>query len=440
MDKQTWLMGNWRHLVVLLAIAAVSFGACENSYGGEGPTGPEPQARDAAGDDSQPYHAPLAGERYRAVFMGRPIVIPAQDRGSLTSITLGGSVLAPSQGSRDGLPVAALYLRRVWEDARTRDVVAVFVNELEYDKSYGQLELVNQFDNYTLPGGQTELMHSREVKSTAVTWGTLFGGIGPGLRLPVSPFQVDNAFRLQVLGRFGYLYAERTGDSGADLVVPPSTLVYGLRLRGRYDGLRRNLLELPHQGVAAGWDVDYLVRNNWRYLGPGSGAVHRDYLQASGYLVAAGGVPGLSERDRVLFSFYGGKTGEGSADRFNAFRNNGGPFPSEADDLARPHYTGILYDDVRAAEYATGSLGYRRELAFFLYLSVVGTYLWADRATVQGADQVVFRQSRGGGTTVSLDSAFFWNSEIYLAYVWESGVIRDGKPGNGMIVQWSKSF
>jgi hypothetical protein len=387
------------------------------------------------------YHTPLAGEQSQATFLGRNIIIPAQDRNHMISLTVGASVLLPKQGSMMALPVAALYLRRIEEEARTRGVVSIFINELEYDKRLDSFELIGHFENYTIPGGRTEVVENQEIKSTSLTWGSFLGSLGPGLRFPVSPFQVDNDFRLQLLGRVGYFYAERTDDTGPSVLMPPSTLLYGMRLRGRYDGIRRNLLELPHQGIAAGFDVDYLNRDKWRDLTPSqNGSARGDYLQASAYLVGAGGIPGLSERDRVLISLYSGKIGQSGADRFNAFRINGGPFPNEADDLARPHYSGILYDDVRTTAYAMGSLGYRREIAFFLYGTVVGSYLWADRATVQSVDQVVFKDKTGAAATISLDSAFLWNSELYLAYSWESGFIRGGKSGNGISFNWNKSF
>ncbi|HBG05793.1 MAG: porin [Geobacteraceae bacterium GWC2_58_44] len=396
----------------------------------------EERGGDPAGD-----HTLLAGEAGEASFLGQTYKIKERDRGHMASITLGGSFLLPEQGETPGLPIAALYLRHFWEGSRTRNIISIFVNELEYAKSFGNLELIGHFQNYTLPVDQKEVVNSEEIEPTSVRWGTLTGSLGPGLRFPVSPHQVDNDIRLQLLGRVGYLYAERTHDTGPTQVVPPNTLLYGVRLRARYDGMRRNLLELPHQGFAAGWDLDYMHRDNWRDLEPvPSGSNHRNYFQASGHLVGAGGIPGLSERDRVLISLYGGKTNGNSADRFNAFLINGGPFPSEQEDLARVHYTGIIYDDVRATSYATASLGYRRELAFFLYLSAVGSYLWADRATVRGLDQVVFRDQSAAAVTASLDSGFFWNSALYLAYTWESEFIRGGKSGSGVILTWNKLF
>jgi len=391
--------------------------------------------------DDASYHTPLAGQRSEATFLGNKVLIPAQNRNSVSSFTVGGSLMPGKQGGTLGLPLGALYLKRVWPTDRARAIVALFVNELEYDKSLGPVEIVSHFENYTLPGGQTEVVDNRELKGTSLNWGSLLASVGPGLRIPVAPFQVDNDLRLQLLGRAGYFYAQRTDDTGAGVVTPPGTSLYGVRLRGRYDGLSRNLIELPHQGVAAGWDLDYLHRNQWRDLDPtGAAAVHQDYYQFTGYLLAAGGLPGLSERNRALLSLYGGHTGNKAGDRFNAFTINGGPSPSEVDDIPRPHYGGILYDDVRSTDYVMGSLTYRRELAFFLYLSLVGSYIWGERATVENGDQVVFRDRRGGAATVSLDSAFFWNSELYLAYCWESGYLRGGTPGSGVMVAWNLSF
>jgi len=436
--------GRWG--LMLLVNLGLAFSFC--GWSGNGPACAAESAEVAAAGTTDTkagaagvYHTPLAGEAGQGVFRGETIAIPAIDRSHMTSLTLGGSLLTPKQGDSRGLPVAALYLRRVWQGARTRDLISVLVNELEYDKTNGNFEWVGHFENYTLPFDQTEVVDNREVKPTALQWGTLAASLGPGLRFPVFPCQVDNDIRLQLLGRVGYFYADSTSDTGPGVLLPPDTMLYGAKLRGRYDGMRRNMLELPHRGLAAGFDLDYMYRDKWRDLTAGStGSIHRDYLQGTAYLVGAGGIPGLSERDRVLFCLYGGKTSGNDADRFNAFRVNGAPFPSEADDLARPRYTGVIHDSVLSTAYATASVGYRRELSFFLYLSLIGSYIWGDRTAVQGADHVVFRDRTGGGTTVALDSAFFWNSSLYLAYAWESGYLRGGGSGGGVTFNWNKLF
>jgi hypothetical protein len=403
------------------------------------------RAETSASGESAEQDAPLAGEPLHTVFMGKPIDAPAQDRGRVTALTLGGVFNIPKQGEAAGTPIAALFLKRVWEQSRTRNVIGIFVNDLEYDRSFGDLELVARFENNTIPVGQREVVNNREIKSSDTVWGTVVGSLGPGLRYKVAPFQVDNDLRLQVLGKVGYFYAMRTPDTGANLVLPPDTMLYGVKLRGRYDGMRRNLLELPHSGTAAGFDLDYVHRATWADFGtlPDAISTKRDtqnYLQFNGYLMGVGRIPGLSEKNRILFSLHGGVTSPGSADRYNAITIGGGPLPGESDDLCRPDYPGTMFNQVLVSNYTLAALEYRRELAFFLFLHLRETFIWADRAAVTDANRFLFKSSSGAATTIGLDTAFFWDSELYLGYSWDSGFIRNGKPGNGLILVWNKSF
>jgi hypothetical protein len=36
--------------------------------------------------------------------------------------------------------------------------------------------------------------------------------------------------------------------------------------------------------------------------------------------------------------------------------------------------------------------------------------------------------------------AVFWNFELYLGYSWDSGFIRNGKPGSSLLLALCKSF
>jgi hypothetical protein len=377
--------------------------------------------------------------------MGYQVDIPALDRNSVTALTLGGTFYTPRQGSTAATPIGALYLKRVWEESRTRNMISIFVNDLEYDKSFGYLDLVSRIENNTIIGGQKEVLNNREIKSSDTEWGTVVGSFGPGLSYRVAPFQVDNNLRLQLLGKIGYFYANRTDDTGPNLVLPPKTMLYGAKLRGRYDGMRRNLLELPHTGMAAGFDIDYMHRDKWSNFGTIPDAIFtrtntQNYTQLNGYLMGVGGIPGLSEKNRVLFSFHGGATPGKSADRYNAIAIGGGPLPGEADDLCRPAYPGTMFNQVYVSNYALAALEYRRELVFLLYLHLRETFIWADRAAVTDNNKFLFKSSLGAATTIGLDTAFFWNSSLYLGYSWDTGFVRSGKPGNGMILTWNKSF
>jgi len=399
----------------------------------------------AASSEAAEYHTPLAGEPLHTVVLGRPVDILARDRGHLTAFTLEGIFYTPRQGNTAATPVGAVYVKRMWEESRTRDVISIFVNDLEYDRSFGKIELVTRFENNTLPGGQREVVNNQEIKSSDAEWGTLMASLGPGLRYKVAPFQVDNDLRLQLLGKVGYFYAKRTSDTGPNLVLPPDTMLYGVKLRGRYDGMRRNILELPHTGMAAGFDLDYVHRDKWANFGTIPDAVFtkadtRNYLQFNGYLMGVGGIPGLSEKNRIFFSLHGGVTPPKSADRYNAITIGGGPLPGESDDLCRPDYPGTAFDQVLVSNYALAALEYRRELAFFLYLHLRETYIWADRAAVTSNNVFLFKSSTGAASTIGLETGFYWKSELFLGYSWDSGFIRNGKPGSGLILSWDKAF
>jgi hypothetical protein len=261
----------------------------------------------------------------------------------------------------------------------------------------------------------------------------------------VAPFQVDNDLRIQFLGRVGYFYARRTSDTAPNRVLPRDTMLYGVKVRGRYDGIRRNLMELPHTGVAAGFDVDFMHRDAWASFGTIPDALFteedtRDYLQSSGYILGVVGIPGLSEKNRILASLHGGTTRGKSADRFNAITIGGGPLPGESDDLYRPDYPGTMFHRVLVTNYALAVLEYRRELAFFIYLHVRETFMWAERAAVTDTNTFLFKNTNGEAATIGLDTGFLWKSKIYLDYSWDSGFVRNGKPGSGLIFTWNKAF
>jgi hypothetical protein len=405
-----------------------------------------------AAEENQPlpsatpeYHTPLAGEPLHTTFLGEKVDVPAKDRARVTALTLGGAYYDPKQGNTNAAPLAALFVKRVWEESRARGIISIFVNDLEYDKSFGNAELVYRFENNTIPGGQTEILNNQELQQSSAKWGTMLASIGPGLRYKIAPFQIDNDLRLQLLGRVGYFYAKRTQDTGPNEVLPPDTMLYGTKLRARYDGMRRNLLELPHAGLAAGFDLDYLHRDKWSDTNTAGNTVFaqadtRNALQFSGYVTGVTGIPGMSDKNRILASFHGGMTDEKSVDRFNAFRIGGGPLPGETDDLYRPDYPGALFNVIMASRYALATLEYRRELTFFLYLHVRGSFIWADKMALSETNQVVFKSANGQAATIGLDTAFFWQSELYLAYSWDSGFIRNGRSGGGALLAWNKSF
>ncbi len=392
------------------------------------------------------YKPPMAGEAFRTSFLGRLIYIAPQDRANITSFSLGAAGYFPNQGNTPALPLGAFYLRRAGREGRLRLVASGFVNDIEATKRAGadQFEIVGRFENYLLPFGENGILDNREIKGSSVEWGTFSLFLGPGFRYPAAPYEFDNGLFIQLLGRLGYLYSHSTHDTDSGVRLPPDTTFYGARLRTRYDGITRNLMELPHRGWAAGFDLDLVHRNNWSDFGNNivnySKDDTQDYYQLAGYTLGAFGIPGLSQKNRFVAAFHFGLAEKKRTDRYNAFRFTGGPFATEADDLRRPNYPGAFFQNTRVADYALVNLEYRREIFFFLYFHVRSTFAWAERETVVDVNQIGFKSASGQSYSAALTSGFFWNSQLFLQYAWDSGYLRDGKSGSTISLLWSKAF
>jgi hypothetical protein len=400
----------------------------------------DPEAKVA----SEKYHTPLAGEPFHLEFMGRSIDIPSRNRGDESSLELGGSVYVPSMVDLTIIPDFALYIRRTWQRSRLRLVASGVNDDFEYSKNFGDFEFLGRFENFTDPFKETGFENNEQINGSSVRWGTLSGFIGAGLRYPVYPYQVDNDLKLQILGRVGYQYAMRTDDSAPSAKLPPDTMLLGVKFRGRYDGIRRNLMELPHQGTAAGFDADFIHREHWADYGNRIVTFKkkdsRDYSILSGYVLTAFGIPGLSEKNRVVASLHAGWIDNKRADRYNAFRLDGGPFAQESEDTARPNYPGALHVYTLFSRYLMTNLEYRREIFPFLYLHLRGTFTWADRSTIVAFNQIGFKDDSGQTASIAVTTGFFWNSQLFAQYSWDTGLLRNGKPGSCLNLLWSKSF
>ena len=391
----------------------------------------------------QEYHTPLAGEPAKLGVFGRTVDILGRNRDNASALVLGSIFFTPPLAEQVLLPLGAFYWKHRWGDTRFRGIFSGLVNEVDLSRTFGEWQLLGHLDNNTVPFQMAEIAGGQEVKRTSIISGTVSGRLGLGLRLPVAPFQSDNDLRLQLFYQDTYLYSKKVPDTGLTVVLPPDTQVHGPMLRVRYDGLRRNLMELPHSGLAAGMDAEFMRRDIWSDANYG-GAVFtknqtRDYLKLSGYLTSASGIPGLSEKNRLLFSFYGGFAPYGTLDRFSAYRIGGGPFPSETDDLYRQVYPGAMFNQFPASDYLIGSVEYRRELLFFLYLHLRGTYAWVKRE-IFTTTRLKYLENRGEAFSAAVTSGFVWESEISLEYSYDTNILRNGASGSTTTLLWSKGF
>jgi hypothetical protein len=390
---------------------------------------------------------PLAGQAYQTTILGQKIAIPARNRDNVLALTLGSSAYAPKLGGDSVLPIAALYWKERRENWWTRNVFALFVNEMDVAGSFGRFQLLGHLENNTIPIADVDIKDGREVASSSVIWGTVSGWLGAGYRLPVAPWQADNDLRAQLFYHAGYFYDKPTGDTGSTVRLPPDTSTHGLRLRVRYDGLLRNIMELPHQGWAWGGDLELTRRDTWSDSSFGNllftSGDTRDYLKFSGYVIRAMGIPGLSERHRFVGYLHGGVSPMGKLDRFSAFRAGGGPLPNESDDLYRLPYPGALFNNFGVTDYVVGTLEYRLQLAFFMYLHLRGSFAWGgnrpDYDTTEGL-RLRLTSSDGEAFSVGLTSGFIADSQLYLEYSHDSNLLRNGREGNSFMLLWSKSF
>ena len=404
-------------------------------------------APDVRGQDGE-YHTPLAGEAYLTEVAGKPVSIPARDRDYVRSLNLGGVFFSPQVGDEWGVPFGAFYWFKNKEQWRSRAVISVFVNEVDVAREFGRFQLLGHWDNDTVPFPTAEIIDGKEVKSTSILYGTFAGGIGVGYRLPVAPFQTDNNFRLRLLYTAGYLYTDRVDETGPDVVLPPDTFVHGFRLRTDYDGIRRNIMELPHEGIAGGAEIEVGRRDHWSDFTFGGTVFSRDktrdFFKVSAFFTGATGIPRLSERHRLIGTIHGGYAPKDTIDRFSAFRIGGGPFPYETDDLYRYWYPGAMFRQFPVSDFVIGSMEYRYEFLFFLYLHLRATLAEMNRPFLKqespAFSHLDFIHDYSQAYSAGITSGLPWNSQLYAEYTYDTSILRNGVSGHSFLVLWSKSF
>lgn len=431
-------------LIIAIYLTALpgAFGAQPTEAG----TGGESPLHEAGKDEpaSREYRTPLAGEGFRTVLFGKPIDVPPPcDRDDIRALAIGGNIYSPKVGDDFAIPIAGLYWRKQTDRYRLRAVVGGFMNEVEVARRFGNVEIIGRWENDTVPFPSMEIADGEAVKESSIIWGTLSALAGAGLRFPVYPFQSDNDLRLQLFYHAGYLYSRPTEDTGSTVQLPPDTFLHGIMLRGHYDGMRRNMMEMVHEGKAGGFELHLMRRDRWGDASFGGNIFRRedtrDFLKLSGHLVVASKVPWLTERDRLIVSLHGGFSPARNLDRFSSFRIGGGLFPNEADDLRRPYFPGALYNHFPLTKYVMTNFEYRREIFFFLFLHLRGTLISGNRPDFS-TPEFKFLKDRGEAFSAGITCGLPFTSMIYLEYGYDMEVLRDDKPGSSFLVLWSKAF
>jgi hypothetical protein len=398
--------------------------------------------------DSPDYRTPRAGEGFRTNVFGREITVQPSDRRLVTATDLGVAFYTPGADNSGVIPFGDIYLwRRPNDETLLRaDIVGVyndifFSHALDYRRPF---EWVVTFNSYTLPFAQYELVDGESVKSEELLWGYVRTGFGLGCRWDVSPGHPDNMLAVDLTIEPGFLYFAKGSDTAGNFVVPENTFELREHLQLRWDAFERNLLSLPHQGFAAGADLIQGNRfdwNNWGVNGSQSADGGRNYLSFAGYLLAAGGVPGVdSDRYRLVGSLHGGIGN--NLDRFSAPRVGGGvqTMGEEYGSAWRPILPGSIIQEYFPKHYLVAAGEYRWEALFFTYLSLDASVGWLDRLRQIGSD-ISSKNDVVSSLGARLTTGFFFDTRMQLAYNYNFSEIRDGHYGGDEIVlHFSRNF
>jgi hypothetical protein len=398
---------------------------------------------DAPGD---PYRSPLAGEGFRTNIFGREVTVEPRDRRSVSAWDAGLVSIVPRVGDVNTFPFASLYFwRRPDDDLLLRAVTIGLYNDIYFGKStpaLGPFEGILTLNSLTPPAAQAESIDGEKIDDEELYWGQVRPGIGFGYRESLaSPGHQDNMLALSFIGEPGFLYSDSGHDTAPEYIEPQDTFEGRLRLMGRLDLLERNLLELPHRGLATGCDLGYGYRadwDDWGIDGRESGD-DPDYVLATGYIVGACRAPFLGDdRHHLVGSLHGG-VGDG-LDRFSGLRVGGGPTGEDYEAISRATLPGATLDEFQTERYAVAIAEYRWEPIFFTFLSVRGSVAYVDRERFEdgGVDREGDVLSSIGGRVTT---GFLFRTRLQLDYNYNFGVVRDGDyGGHELVVHLSGNF
>ena len=382
---------------------------------------------------AQAHRTPRAGEAFTGSLFGKPLHVSERDRRKVSAISLGLLWIPDGPEERTVLPAGALFLWRNGRDdgGRLRAVLSGLYNDVRYNtgrRPFGRVEGVLTFENVTLPFDRSEYVEGRRIAEEELEWHSIRIGVGVGYRAALAPRHQDNAFEAALSYEPGVLLFRRGDETAQDFLVPGNAYEGRFHLRLRADALERNILELPHEGFAAGLDGLHGHRSGWRdwggrLSGNQSRRAGRNWHAWSAYAIAARAVPFVpDERHRLLLSLYGG-TGS-HLDRFSAFRLGGGSNGGDWEVLAHPVLPGAAFEEFFSRRYGLAALEYRYEVLFFLYLQLRGSLAWVDRARFTPAGGIENHVDPMHSWTVSVTSGFLWDSSIEIGWSHNSGVLR----------------
>ena len=406
------------------------------------------------------YKTPRAGEGFRTHIFGRYVEVEERDRRSTSAWDLGIVATNPEADGASFSPFGALYFWRRYDDWFLRADSALVYNNLVYAHSLlkkSPWEVVLGFENQTVPTDSTLWADGEEIEHEKLRWGYIRGAAGLGYRRQVDPGfgglhfvdevhpqKPDNMFSVSLTAEPKYLYF-RQRNATPPFVVPQDTWQLDGHFQVRWDALRRNLLDLPHRGMAAGFDATYGYRFNWEDWGIGLSEQadrKRDPWTARGYALISNGFWRLdNDKYRMMHSVHAGWGG--NLDRFSSPRVGGGPTGHEFLSIARPIIPGAAMSEFTPDHYVVGMGEYTYELFFFTYLTARVAVGWLDRERLVQFPQWTVRPRNDLLTAVGgrITTGFFFSTRLLVDYNYNFDVIRDNHRGsNEVVVHISRSF
>lgn len=390
------------------------------------------------------YHTPLAGEAFKTFLFGKIIEIPKRDRSFYRALNLGFVLSTPKVVTPNPFPFFAFFYKQYWPDRNSqfRAILVGVFNQIDFEgagKSSKGLQLLLSFQNLTPPAATSEIFDGREKEFSEVYQGYLRGGIGVGGRFPFPGGGIDNEIKAGLLYEPGFSYFENSSDAASNRLLPPETYEHRLHLKIRIDGFTRNLVELRHRGWNFGLDGILGRRENWRDHGLGGeekASQNREYFFLTAYGSAAFPMPFLSEKHRILPSFFVGYS-PSRLDRYSAMPLGGGPTGDETESLGLPILYGTMFSEYLTRGYGLATLEYRYEALFFLYFHFRLSGGWMKYRDLQGG-RVRMRETPLGAASIALTTGFAFNSLLGLEYSYNWEAKRDGSRGRHVfLLSWS---
>ncbi|MBI5496442.1 MAG: hypothetical protein HY904_15575 [Deltaproteobacteria bacterium] len=387
----------------------------------------------------EPYRTPRAGEGFRLRVMGFDVPVDPMDRRHVSAWEAGASITWRPVQDTPVLPFGSLYY---WRHESDRDLLRAEVAGLFNDVTWmrrlgrGPLELVTAFTSFTVPFPQAEWVDGRTQLNQELTWGYVRPAFGLGARTVMGP-QDDNMVSLDVLVEPGVQFFVRSPHAAAEFRPPVTGLEVRAHVMARWDSVERNLLGLPHRGLAAGLDVVAGFRPGWRNWGVRSkhpAADGRDPAYAAAYAITASGLPGVdSERHRLVLSAHGAVGRH--LDRFSAPRVGGGVRPGgqEFGSSWRPILPGAAVQEFYPSRYLVLVGEYRFEPVFFAFLHAVASVSVLERDRLAG-DAVTSSDDLFASVGAMVTSGFLFNTRIQLAVHRNTSVVRSGRAGGNELV------